>query len=91
MKSELDNIFNFKTIICYHTKRINYINSNSNLQLFIDCSCDGFINIYTITNFTLINSIHIISHEFLVDIVILSSFPLPSFLIYSKKKKNFKS
>ena len=91
MKNELDNIFNFKTIICYHTKRINYINSNSNLQLFIDCSCDGFINIYTITNFTLINSIHIFPHEFFVDIVILSSFPLPSFLIYSKEKKNFKS
>ena len=91
MKNELDNIFNFKTIICYHTKRINYINSNSNLQLFIDCSCDGFINIYTITNFTLINSIHIFPHEYFVDIVILSSFPLPSFLIYSKEKKNFKS
>ena len=59
MKSELDNIFIFKTIICHHTKRINYINSNSNLQLFIDCSGNGFITIYTITNFIIINSIHI--------------------------------
>ena len=90
-QSDLHNKLTFKTIICHHTNRINYINSNLNLQLFIDCSADGYINIYTINNFELVNSIFIFPHKFFVDFAFLSSFPLNCFIIYSKKYQIFRT
>ena len=90
-QNDIHKILSYKTIICHHTNRINYINSNLNLQLIIDCSADGFINSYTINNFELVNSVFIFPHEFFVDFVFLSSFPLNCFVIYSKQNQNFRT
>ena len=55
----------------------------------ISSSEDGYINIYTLPNGILVNSIYL--SDFMADQVFLSYSPLPSFIIYNKKKHSFKS
>ena len=75
-------------IIHPHNKSIISINQNYSLHLFISSSEDGFINIYTLPNADLINSIYI--NNFYADYVLLSSSPLPCFLIYNNVQTIFK-
>ena len=71
-----------------NTNQIKDININDNLNLFAVISKDYFINIYTIPECELINSILIqdIIEENIIDKIFLSSFPLPSIIIFSAKK-----
>ena len=73
---------------------INYININSDLNLFIDCAYDGYAHIYTLPECNLIRSIYInskISKDyFSLDFVFLSAQPLPSIILYSNRTYNFK-
>ena len=73
---------------------INYININSDLNLFIDCAYDGYAHIYTLPECKLIHSIYInpkIGKDyFSLDFVFLSAQPLPSIILYSNRTYNFK-
>ena len=55
----------------------------------ISSSEDGYINIYTLPNVTLINSLYLPS--FICDYIFISYSPLPSFIVYNKEKEIFKS
>ena len=55
----------------------------------ISSSEDGHINIYTLPNVILINSI--VLPSFICDNIFISYSPLPSFIIYTKEKEIFKS
>ena len=54
--------------------------------MFISSSKDFYINLHTIPNFHLVNSIKI---SFFINNVFLSNSPLPSFVCYSNEKNNF--
>ena len=73
---------------------INYININSDLNLFIDCAYDGYAHIYALPECNLIRSIYINSkiskNSFSLDFVFLSAQPLPSIILYSNRTYNFK-
>ena len=83
------------TIIESHNQnRINSISINDNLNLFADCSYDGYINLYTFPKLGLIKSIFINDKKLNkkeIDYVFLSSQPLPVVVVYSNKKCLFKS
>ena len=82
-----ENVLTFKNFVKHHEKKIIYINCSYNLNLIIDSSEDFYINIYTIPDLNLVNSIK--DYE-TFDYVFLSSSPLPSFVIYSSQKSLFK-
>ena len=82
--SNNDSISFFK-IINNHTKPIIHIHSNSKLNMFIDCSSDCYINIYTMPKVELIKSIYSDNSFKLINYVFLSSSPLPSFIFYTNK------
>ena len=65
-----------------HSTKINYINANNNLNMFIDCSEDGYINLYTLPKAKLIRSIRKIGIEY----VFLTSSPLIGFVAISYNK-----
>ena len=67
----------------HHSKKINFINVNNDLNMLIDCSDDGYINLYTLPKMELVNSIY---REDIIYNVFLSSSPLPSFITFSNKK-----
>ena len=73
---------------------INSICINSDLNLFADCSNDGFAHIYTLPKCKLVHSIYIESNTpnnyFSNDYIFLSAQPLASISIYSNKTYNFK-
>ena len=75
-KKALYKIFN------NHSKKINYINANDNLNMFIDCSEDDYIHLYTLPNAKLIRSIRQIGIIF----VFLTSSPLIGFVAISNNK-----
>ena len=79
----------FYIIIRNHTKKIISIEQSNILNLMISSSEDGYINIYTLPNGILVNSVYF--SDFMADQVFLSYSPLPSFIIYNKKKHSFKS
>ena len=54
----------------------------------ISSSEDGYINIHTIPNFTLINSIY--DNNFIPNKIIISYTPLPSFVLYKKNGNLFR-
>ena len=64
-------------ILNNHSKKINFIHSNDNLNMFIDCSNDDYVHLYTLPNVKLIHSKKIPNVKF----VLLTSSPLPGFLV----------
>ena len=76
----------FHKMIHYNFKRINYINTNEQLKMFISCSEDGFINLYLSTSCELVGSVY---NEIKSDYIFLFSSPLPSFCIYSNADSKF--
>ena len=78
-----------ENIIHFHTKSIVCIEQNNILNLMISSSEDGYINIYTLPNASLINSIFL--PYFICDSIFISYSPLPSFIVYNKEKELFKS
>ena len=70
----------------HHSKKINHINVNNELNMLITCSEDCFVNLYTLPKIELINSIY---RKDIINYVFLSSSPLPSFVTFSNKKKAF--
>ncbi len=80
------NIINFHSILNSHSEEILNIHVNDNLNMFISSSKDFHINLHTIPNFHLVNSIKI--HTF-INNVFLSNSPLPSFVCYSNEKNKF--
>ena len=81
IKFEELKIYNLYKILTNHSKRINFINSNDNLNMFIDCSNDDYIHLYTLPNVKLIHSIKIPNVKF----VLLTSSPLPGFITITNK------
>ena len=71
-----------------NTNQIKDININDNLNIFAVISKDYFINIFSIPECELINSIFIQDkiEENIIDKIFISSFPLPSIIIFSAKK-----
>ena len=67
----------------YHLDKINCIYVNNELNILIDSSNDGYINLYTLPKMEIINSIY---KEDIVKNIFLSSSPLPSFVIYINNK-----
>ena len=55
----LFEILNFYKELNHHMNEITFINYNYELNLLLSCSKDGYINIYTINEFKLCNSIKI--------------------------------
>ena len=72
-----------------NSKKIIAIEQNFILHIFISSSEDGYINIYTLPNVNMINSIYI--PYFYVNYILISHSPIPAFLIYNINKKAFKS
>ena len=61
------------------------MNVNQNLNMLIDCSNDGFINIYSLPNLKIIRVIY--HNDFIIEKIFLSSSPLPCFITYSNENK----
>ena len=57
--NNLFEILHFYKELNYHSNEITFINYNFELNLLLSCSKDGYINIYTINEFKLCNSINI--------------------------------
>ena len=76
-------------IIHNNNKKITCIQQNSILNIFISSSEDGYLNIYTLPDSILINSIFL--PNFYVNYILISYTPIPAFLIYNNYKKVFKS
>jgi WD40 repeat protein len=74
-------------IIHPHSKEILSIDSNINLNILIDSSYDGYINLYTIPDLNIVRSIYNNPNKLIIEKVLLSSTPLPSFLTYSNEKE----
>ena len=68
----------------YHRKRINDIKVNNELNILIDCSDDGYINLYTLPEIKIFNSIY---KENIVKYIFISSSPLFCFITYNTLKK----
>ena len=82
----INSMIQFFAIKNNHTDRINYINSNVRLNMFIDCSSDGYINLYIMPKVQLVRSLYNdYSYGIFIDFVFLSSSPLPSFTLHSNK------
>ena len=81
IKFEEPKKFNLYKILNNHSKKINFIHSNDNLNMFIDCSNDDYIHLYTLPNVKLIHSIKIPN----VNFVLLTSSPLPGFVTITNK------
>ena len=90
---ENKNFIEFKKIFKSHNNTpISSISINSVLNIFADCSIDGYVNIYTLSsynNFRLINSIYI-PNPFIPNFVFLSAQPLASIVLYSNDLCKFK-
>ena len=67
-----------------HDDKINCIHSHSNLNMFIDCSDDGFINIYTLPDIKLVSSVYLKDNKPIYSF--LSMIPVPCFIIYVQGK-----
>ena len=83
-----------KIIESHNHNRINSISINDNLNLFADCSYDGYINLYTFPKIGLIKSIFINDNKLNkneIDYVFLSSQPLSVVVVYSNKQCLFKT
>ena len=78
--------FEYYKMLRNNTKRINYINSNDILNMFITCSEDGFINLFTFPKCDLVNSIYDINK---CEYVFLFNFPIPSFSTFSNSNSKF--
>ena len=70
-------------LILYHLDKINCIDINNELNILIDSSNDGYINLYTLPKMEIINSIY---KKDIVKNIFLSSSPLLSFVIYINNK-----
>ena len=77
------------SLIKNHINKINYINSNVRLNMFIDCSLDGFIHLYIMPKVQLIRSIYYFNNSNIdfIDYTFLSSSPLPSFILHNNKNE----
>ena len=88
-------IFLYKFFPSHPDFSINYICINSDLNLFADCSYDGYVNIYNLPKCNLVRSIYIEqndnNHIYNLDYVFLSAQPLASVVVYSNESSNFKS
>ena len=90
---ENKNFIEFKKIFKSHNGNpISSISINSDLNIFADCSIDGFVNIYYLSsyyNYKMINSIYI-NQPFVPNFVFISAQPLPSIALYSNELCQFK-
>ena len=90
---ENKNFIEYKKIFKSHNGYpISSISINPDLNLFADCSIDGYVNMYTLSpydDFKIINSIHI-SKPFIPNFVFLSAQPLASVVLYSNDLCQFK-
>ena len=81
-KKKENDEYDLVKIINNHSKKIKYININDNLNMFIECSEDNYINLYTLPNLKLIHSMKIPNTEF----VLLTSSPLIGFIVITNKE-----
>jgi WD40 repeat protein len=90
---ENKSFIEFKKIFKSHNGYpISSISINSDLNIFADCSIDGYVNVYNLSsyyNFKKINSIYI-NQPFVPNFVFISAQPLPSIALYSNELCQFK-
>ena len=77
----------FDNLIHHNLKRINYINVNYKLKIFISSSEDCFINLYLCKTYELVGSIY---DKCKCDYVFLFNSPLPSICTFSNSNSKFK-
>jgi hypothetical protein len=82
-----DNLLLLHKIIYEHSSEINYIDVSDSLNIIATSSLDGFTNLYTYPQIKLFRSTR--SDNLSIDNVLLSAYPLPSFILFSKKSKMF--
>ena len=75
--------WDYKIKLNFHSKKINDIFISSELNAFVSCSEDNYINIFSIPSFKVINSFLVQKPE----IALLSSRPLPACIIYNNENK----
>ena len=80
----LKNHFTLHKGINDHSKKINCIQSHSSLNMFIDCSDDGFVNIYTLPKVKFVSSVYLKDNVPIYSF--LSMIPVPCFIVYVKNK-----
>ena len=69
--------------ISVHNQKIISIFISDELNTFVSCSSDNYINIFSLPNCKVINSFYVEEPE----MALLSSRPLPVCISYSNKKK----
>ena len=89
LNTKKKNFIEFYKILTYHIDTIVYININDNLNLFGSLSLDNYLNIYIIPKFQITLSLYL-NENINYDYLLLSSNPLPCFLIYSNIISQFK-
>jgi len=75
--------WNYKMKISIHNQKINYIFISDELNTFVSCSKDNYINIFSLPCCKVINSFFVEEPE----MALLSSRPLPVCISYSNKNK----
>ena len=85
---EFKDKWSFTHEIQAHTKEIKFISHCATLRVVATCSDDGYVNIYREKDLKLMNSVYIDNCK--LDKVILISSPLPSFVVYSIDRKQFR-
>ncbi len=84
-----ENLLLLHKIIYEHSSEISYIDVSETLNIIATSSLDGFTNLYTYPQIKLFRST---TSDYLpIDNVFLSAYPIPSFIIFSKKSKMFTS
>lgn len=80
-----ENLLLLHKIIYEHSSEIRFIDISDNLNILATSSQDGYANLYTYPQIKLFRSIS--SENRSIDYVLLSAYPLPSFIIFSKTSK----
>ena len=78
-----DYFWDYKIKINIHNQKINSIFISDNLNTFVSCSDDNYINIFSLPSCKIINSFFVQKPE----VALLSSRPLPICIIYCKENK----
>ena len=87
LKKQYQMKYNIVKIINDHMQEIKHITYDSNSKCFLTASKDGFVNLYTVPSFTLLNSFEVIKNTS-IDKVFLFHTPLYCFVAFNEHNKN---
>ena len=87
LKKQYQMKYNIVKIINDHMQEIKHITYDSNSKCFLTSSKDGFVNLYTVPSFSLLNSFEVIKNTS-IDKVFLFHTPLYCFVAFNERNKN---